>query len=128
MDGCFVRRAEEAPRLPGAYVLLIALKGPVEVVVPPGRTRLEAGRYLYCGSAHGPGGIRARLSRHMRSGKSVRWHVDQLTETGTVAGAWVFPGAGECELVRVLSHLQAPLPGFGSSDCSRCVSHLLSWP
>jgi Uri superfamily endonuclease len=41
---------------------------------------LPAGRYLYCGSAKGPGGLKARLSRHMRRGKSVRWHIDRLTE------------------------------------------------
>jgi Uri superfamily endonuclease len=43
---------------------------------------LPAGRYLYCGSAKGRGGLKARLSRHMRRGKSVRWHVDQLPEQG----------------------------------------------
>ncbi len=43
-------------------------------------------------------------------------------------GAWVFPGGGECAIVAALADLPVPLPGFGSTDCRRCVSHLLSWP
>jgi Uri superfamily endonuclease len=31
---------------------------------------LPAGRYLYCGSAKGPGGLKARLSRHFRRGRA----------------------------------------------------------
>ena len=34
---------------------------------------LPVGRNLYCGSAKGPGGLKARLSRHVQRGKSVRW-------------------------------------------------------
>ena len=128
-NASFVRKPEDAPRTPGAYVLLIELEEPVEVTLPhqPARV-LEAGRYLYCGSARGRGGIRSRLSRHMRSGKSVHWHVDRLTEVGTVRGAWVFPDGDECELSAALSYLPAPIGGFGSTDCSKCRSHLLIWP
>ena len=88
---------------------------------------LPAGRYLYCGSANGPGGLKARLLRHMRRGKSVRWHIDQLTERGLVIGGWIFPGGDECELVQMCSHLPMPISGFGSSDCATCRSHLLQW-
>ena len=89
---------------------------------------LPAGRYLYCGSAKGPGGLKARLSRHIRRGKSVRWHVDQLTEQGLVIGDWVFPGGDECRLVQMCSHLPVPIAGFDSGDCAICRSHLLFWP
>jgi Uri superfamily endonuclease len=127
--GSFVRKAEDAPTLPGAYVLIIELAEPVEVTLPgKPKTILQAGRYLYCGSAKGSGGIRARLSRHMRPGKVIHWHVDLLTAAGRVTGAWIFPGCDECELVRALSCLPAPIRGFGSTDCPKCWSHLLSWP
>jgi Uri superfamily endonuclease len=83
------------------------------------RTALQAGRYLYCGSAEGSGGIRARLSRHMRPGKVIHWHVDLLTAAGRVTGAWIFSGRDECELVWALSRLPAPIRGFGSTDCPK---------
>ena len=89
---------------------------------------LQPGRYLYAGSARGPGGMRARLARHQRADKQTHWHIDRLTLAGTVPGAWIFPGGDECAIVAALSHLPVPLPGFGSSDCRRCVSHLLAWP
>nr|WP_294552809.1 GIY-YIG nuclease family protein [uncultured Rhodopila sp.] len=105
------------------------LPAPIGVVLPHGRdVLLPAGRYLYAGSARGPGGMRARLARHQRADKTPHWHIDLLTMAGTMAGAWIFPGGDECAIVAGLGHLPVPLPGFGSSDCRRCVSHLLAWP
>jgi Uri superfamily endonuclease len=124
----FCLKADEAPSLPGAYAMAIEFADTVVVMLsgrPP--IALPAGRYLYCGFAKGPGGLKARLSRHMRRGKSVRWHVDQLTEQGLVIGNWVFPGGDECGLVQMCSHLPMPIAGFGSSDCATCRSHLLQW-
>jgi Uri superfamily endonuclease len=119
---------DEAPSLPGAYVIAIELAEPVMGTLC-GRAAIDlpAGRYLYCGSANGPGGLKARLSRHFRRGKSVRWHIDQLTERGSVVGSWISPGGNECELVRRFTQLPIPIPGFGSSDCAKCRSHLLQW-
>ena len=126
--GRFVRLAADAPAQPGVYVLLIALAAPIDIVLPrEAPVTLPAGRYLYCGSAHGPGGLRARLSRHQRRGKTLRWHVDRLTEAGDVLGAWWFLRGTECDLVAGLASLPAPVPGFGSSDCAACRSHLLRW-
>jgi Uri superfamily endonuclease len=69
--------------------------------------------------------LKARLSRHLRRGKSVRWHVDQLTEQGLVIGGWILPGGDECRLAQMCSHLPMPITGFGSSDRATCRSHLL---
>lgn len=125
----FHTAAATVPAVPGAYVLVIRLDVALPVVLP-GRAAetLSPGRYLYCGSARGPGGLRGRLGRHMRRGKAVRWHVDRLTEAGTVLGAWAVPGGTECALAAELATLPVPLPGFGSSDCRVCRSHLLGWP
>jgi Uri superfamily endonuclease len=114
---------------PGAYVLLVALRAPLALVLP-GRRQvvLPTGWYLYCGSAYGPGGLRARLRRHMQRGKKLKWHIDRLTEAGHAAGAWVVPGGNECLLVEAMSHLPCPAPGFGSSNCRTCRNHLLRWP
>jgi Uri superfamily endonuclease len=120
--------ADEALSLRGAYAMAIELADAVAVMLS-GRSPivLPAGRYLYCGSANGPGGLKARLLRHMRRGKSVRWHVDQLTERGLVIGGRIFPRGDECRLVQMCSHLPMPIVGFGSSDCATCRSHLLQW-
>ena len=124
----FIRSASEAPAAPGAYVLLVELASPLEVAAGRSKATLASGRYLYCGSARGPGGMRARLARHMRRGKRRRWHIDQLTEAGESLGAWITLEKGECDLVAALGSLPVPLDGFGSSDCPRCRSHLLFWP
>ena len=125
----FCATADAAPSAPGAYILQVELAENVLVTIA-GRspTELTAGRYLYCGSAKGPGGLRARLARHMRHGKSVHWHIDQLTERGLVIGSWIVPNGRECELVAMLGALPMPIPRFGSSDCLYCRSHLLYWP
>jgi Uri superfamily endonuclease len=125
----FIRDAAEAPALPGAYLLLVLLQAPLTVALPQRRAAiLQPGRFLYAGSARGPGGLRARLARHQRTDKKRHWHIDRLTLAGTVQGAWIVPGGGECAMVAALAHLPAPLPGFGSSDCRCCTSHLLAWP
>jgi hypothetical protein len=111
--GSFVRKAEDAPTLAGAYVLIVELAESIQITLPrKPKTTLQAGRYLYCGSAKGSGGIRARLSRHMRPGKVIHWHVDLLTAPGQVTGAWTFPGCDECELVRGPVAPTCPNPGF----------------
>ena len=40
---------------------------------------LAPGCYVYAGSARGPGGIRARVRRHLRPDKTPHWHIDQVT-------------------------------------------------
>jgi len=124
----FIITATDAPALPGAYVLVIALDQPLIVTAPKMRATCCRPAAISIAVRRGPGGLRARLSRHMRSPKSIRWHVDRLPETGRVDGAFVFPDGNECALVARLSHLDAPIAGFGSTDCRRCRSHLLAWP
>ena len=119
--------AETLPREPGPYALLIELTAPLEVSLR-GRlaTMLAPGTYVYCGSAYGSGGLRARVGRHMRRDRARRWHVDQITGAGEVTGIFVFPGGNECALVAALAEFPSPVPGFGSSDCRTCASHLLA--
>ena len=54
----FCACAHDAPPLPGACGLAAKLARPVPVALPgKPATRLSVGRYLYCGSARGPGGV-----------------------------------------------------------------------
>lgn len=125
----FHDRPDTVPAAPGAYALLILLEAPLALDLPGKPAAVLApGRYLYAGSARGPGGLRARVGRHFRREKPLRWHVDRLTTAGRMAGAWCEPGGDECALVAALAGLPVPVPGFGSSDCRACASHLLSWP
>jgi Uri superfamily endonuclease len=90
---------------------------------------LSPGVYVYVGSALGPGGLRARVARHLRAEKRPHWHVDALTTIAPVVGVWwtVSPVRMECEWAWALANLPGvtiPIPRFGASDC-RCPGHLL---
>ncbi len=123
---------EPLPADAGAYLLRIELAAPL--VLPTsslGTATLPPGRYAYCGSAYGPGGLRARIGRHLRSEKSLHWRVDHLTAAGRITGVRAVPGGNECDLLReLLEHqgVSAPVPGFGSSDCRTCPAHLVMLP
>ena len=122
---------EELPPLIGAYVLVIDTGYTITLKIRGRAHRLSPGRYLYCDSARGPGGIRARVGRHLKKEKSLRWHVDQLTAKGEISNVIVAPDSTECALYEQLSAIPGgviPIPGFGSSDCRRCPAHLLRVP
>jgi len=122
----------QLPAVSGAYALVIDL--PDDVVLPIvslGKPALRAGRYIYAGSANGPGGLKARLSRHLKAAKAIRWHVDYLTNIAGVYELAAIPDGNECQIVDALSTIEGvsiPHPGFGSSDCKACQSHFLAVP
>jgi Uri superfamily endonuclease len=127
---CFAAGDVDAiPEAKGAYALLIRLDRAVEVLLPkPGFVRLPPGWFVYCGSAKGPGGLRARLRRHFRTDKTERWHVDRLTIRAAEMAAVPVCGGEECRLVSRLLRspaFEVAVAGFGSSDCAVCESHLL---
>src|SRR5690606_19839173 len=116
--------ADTLPAEAGTYVLLIRAGEPLRLV--PGRLGafdLPAGLYAYVGSAHGAGGLRARVGRHLRTGKKAHWHVDALTALAPVVEVWASASAErvECTWARALAALPGavePIPGFGASDCA----------
>lgn len=122
----------DLPRTPGAYVLIVALDEPLALAGHgPMRAVLDPGTYAYCGSAIGPGGIGARVSRHLRRDKRAHWHVDRLTNAGRVVSVRAVPGGRECDLLDEMLAVPGattPVPGFGSTDCRRCRSHLVRLP
>ncbi|HAT85811.1 MAG TPA: DUF123 domain-containing protein [Rhizobiales bacterium] len=123
------RNKSHCPDKSGSYLVWIYLKHNTRLAKPT-KCILSPGWYVYAGSANGPGGLRARLSRHLAKDKSRRWHIDQLTTKATHRYGWAWMNACECALI---THLQAlpnfhhPVSGFGSSDCQQCQSHLLKW-
>ena len=123
--------ATEIPDQKGAYALLIGLEKPVVPQRPVGNTeRLGPGWYIYLGSARGTGGLAGRLKRHFIKRKKVKWHVDQLTPRASAIAAHVIIDGDECDLMARLAASYAfdiAMPGFGSSDCPICPSHLIVW-
>ncbi|MEL1249506.1 GIY-YIG nuclease family protein [Aurantiacibacter gilvus] len=120
-------RTANMPVQSGAYLLTISLGEKFAGSLRGKPYELPAGTYVYAGSANGPGGVAARVARHMRKDKKLHWHVDALTVAASEITAFAFPGGNECALVeRLLGEgYEAPLPGFGSSDCRSCPAHLL---
>ncbi len=121
---------EAAPAAKGAYALLMRFDAPASFLHKRALHSLDAGWYAYAGSAYGPGGLRARLRRHFRRDKALHWHVDGLTGEAVSLHAIALEAGSECaiadELVRS-GGFSPSLPGFGSSDCTRCATHLLEW-
>ncbi|MEQ8559842.1 MAG: GIY-YIG nuclease family protein [Henriciella sp.] len=113
----------------GAYLLVIELSKAVGTRVNRRSTgQLPPGAYIYAGSAKGPGGLAARLRRHFRRDKKHHWHVDALTVEADALSALAIAGADECELAAHLlrtGRFGIVIDGFGSTDCTRCRSHLL---
>jgi sugar fermentation stimulation protein A len=93
-----------------------------------GQFQFEPGFYFYVGSAQK--NLSARLDRHARRRKPLRWHIDYLSCRATMIGAVIMPGPRrrECELAEEFSaRFEPAIPRFGASDC-RCPGHLFYSP
>ena len=117
------------PAVPGAYVLVLRLVQPQRIRI--GRLGLlgfAGGRYAYLGSACGPGGLRARISHHLRATPRPHWHIDYLRAAAAVTEVWYAAGDRRLEPVFAAicgdhrTHF-SPVAGFGASD-SRAPAHL----
>lgn len=119
-----------APDSPGTYVLILKLSHRATIRVGRlGEFEFPAGWYTYVGSARGPGGLAARLARHVRSLKPLHWHVDHVCARARPVEIWYAAGTRkrECAWARALVNLPGasiPASRFGASDC-RCPSHLI---
>lgn len=118
------------PRLAATYVLILRLPRALAITVGRlGRFEFPAGWYCYAGSARGPGGLNARISRHRRATKALHWHVDYLRAAAELVEIWYTLGARklECAWARTLANLPGaslPVSRFGASDC-HCPAHLV---
>jgi len=118
------------PDQSGTYVLVLRLPRPIAIDVGRlGRFQFPGGWYAYAGSARGPGGLAARVSRHLRVSKPLHWHVDYLRARAQPEQVWYAVGAQrrECAWAQELTSLpgaSVPIPQFGASDC-QCIAHLI---
>lgn len=114
----------------GTYLLWLRLAEGIEIEVGAlGRLRFERGLYGYVGSAFGPGGLPARLGRHLRREKRCRWHIDHLTLRAVSFEVWLSSERVEHLWAERLLRWEGSIPvdRFGCSDC-RCRSHLFRFP
>lgn len=113
----------------GVYIAVFRLGMDETITVGRlGTFDFPAGWYLYVGSAQR--NREARLARHARRDKPLRWHVDFLSIRAEMIGAILIDGGkeAECRLAEELAGLFGRfIAGFGSSDC-RCGGHLFHEP
>jgi len=119
--------AAETPT--GTYLLLLQSEQPRETQVGAlGTVRLDAGRYVYIGSAFGPGGLPARLRRHLGPApSSPHWHIDYLRRCLTVEHVLLSTDDDRHECtwagqIQATSWSRVPCGGAGASDCA-CPAH-----
>jgi Uri superfamily endonuclease len=98
-----------------------------------GEVEVQPGWYAYAGSAFGPGGVRARVERHVRGDGATHWHVDYLRAAAALTAVWFThdDARRECDWAQVLRDLadeppgtSVPISGFGATDCD-CPAHLV---
>ena len=113
----------------GVYIVIFRLAEARDISVGRlGRFHFRPGVYFYAGSAQR--NLAARLERHGRKSKPVRWHIDYLSVQAEMLGAITIAGPREreCELAAELAGtFERAAPGFGASDC-RCGGHLFYSP
>jgi len=108
----------------GSYVLLIQLPEAHTITIGSLKAiHFPGGYYAYVGSAMG--GVKSRLSHHLKRSKKPRWHIDYLLQKAPITGIITCETEDrvECTIAQALKAKFDSIPGFGSSDCN-CPSHL----
>ena len=114
-----------------SYILVLKLHKKIIIRVGRlGEILFLPGKYLYIGS--GRKYLHARIKRHLRKNKRLRWHIDYLTASQYVDVVKIFVSElEEQELVQKIlnkfGNQILPVKGFGSSD-STFHSHLFYTP
>ena len=108
----------------GSYILLIELKN--NEIISIGKSRkaeFNRGYYAYVGSALN--GLEQRIHRHLRTHKSMHWHIDYLLKHARIVSVFYKESdiRDECTIAQTLEKELTSIPGFGCSDCD-CKSHL----
>ena len=121
--------SEQLPKESGTYVVVLRNRDRGSVHVGRlGSMATFVGYYLYVGSAFGTGGLRARVSHHLRVSWKPHWHVDYLRRFADPVMVWFQASSSpqEHRWARIINGgdgIEVAVPRFGASDC-RCESHL----
>ena len=109
----------------GVYIAVFYLSNDRRIHIGRlGCFHFHRGVYFYVGSAQR--NLSARIERHNKKKKMLRWHIDYLSTRVKMLGAITINGSQEleCQLAKKLRNLfELVVSGFGASDC-RCGGHL----
>ncbi len=119
----------DLPSTGGTYALGLHLETERQITVGAlGAWLFPEGLYLYVGSAWGPGGLRARVGRHLAGSQTLRWHIDYLRQQAHPVCLWLAEDTRlECAWASWFAQQASAkiiVPRFGASDCT-CTSHLV---
>ena len=121
----------ELPEDKGTYILLVSLNQAKRLEIGRlGAFDLVPGFYAYVGSAHGAGGLRARIQHHLESTAEPHWHMDYLLRWAVPVEVWYAIADRKleqdwAEFLEQSPMFRAPIPRFGSSDYRRSrTTHL----
>ncbi|MDO9547205.1 MAG: GIY-YIG nuclease family protein [Pelolinea sp.] len=114
----------------GNYILVMSLKEPTEQIIPKfGNVSLLPGHYYYCGSAHGNGGLKSRITRHLAKDSKRFWHIDYIKKHMRILEVWceVCPENNECGYSHFFANQKnavIPIDGFGQLIVRTCADHI----
>ncbi|MFH1490573.1 MAG: GIY-YIG nuclease family protein [Pseudomonadota bacterium] len=112
--------------------MILFLEREKEIVVGRGMSSsfhlFSAGYYAYVGSAHGPGGLKSRIHRHLIEEKKSVWHIDYLRKEAAPIEVWVSGHEKKPESVwadaLLLMKGAHPVENFGNTDDTKSRTHL----
>ncbi|MGA2296211.1 MAG: GIY-YIG nuclease family protein [FCB group bacterium] len=116
----------------GSYQIFIKLKKDSIIKIGAlGEFNFKKGIYIYTGSAMR--NLSQRIERHKRKHlKKTWWHIDYLLAcvNAEIIDIKIYPSVVREECKRNQKLLKKkdtfiPVPGFGSSDCKVCKTHLV---
>lgn len=109
----------------GCYAVCYKVESPLALQIGKlGLMEFEPGHYAYVGSAKV--NMQARVDRHARKEKKLRWHVDYFSTCAEHVETYCFFTSQNLECVlaeHLATRCRESSERFGCSDC-RCKSHL----
>ena len=125
--------SDSIPTSKGTYLLFLSNTKSQKINIgKQGGFLFTSGLMVYVGSALGAGGLRGRISHHLKINRKCHWHIDYLLQKMPV-GQIIYtenPSRLEHEwamLLQRIPELNIPMKRFGASDC-QCASHLFHIP
>ena len=125
--------SDSIPTFKGTYLLVLSNKESQKINIgKQGDFLFPSGLLVYVGSAFGSGGLRGRISHHLRINRKCQWHIDYLLQKMPVCQVLYTENPSRLEhewamLLERILELSIPMKRFGASD-SQCASHLFHIP